>query len=177
MAGNQLGKTVAGSMEVAMHLTGKYPEWWGGRRFDLPTRWWVSGETRVSTRDTVQKLLIGPPEREEDWGTGSIPGDALLDTNRAMGVANGLDSATVKHESGGTSTVLFKAYEQGRAKWQGDTLHGVWFDEEPPLDIYTEGLTRTNATDGLVFLTFTPLKGMSDVVQMFLSDSDLQAMK
>jgi len=70
--------------------------------------------------------------------------------------------------SGGTSTLLFKAYEQGRAKWQGDTLHGVWFDEEPPLDIYVEGLTRTNATNGIVMLTFTPLKGMSDVVQMFL---------
>ena len=52
----------------------------------------------------------------------------------------------------------------------------MWFDEEPPLDIYTEGLTRTNATGGLVFLTFTPLKGMSDVVRMFLSDSDLKAM-
>jgi hypothetical protein len=25
MAGNQLGKTLAGSMEWAMHLTGKYP--------------------------------------------------------------------------------------------------------------------------------------------------------
>jgi phage terminase large subunit-like protein len=94
-----------------------------------------------------------------------------------MGVPNALDSVTVKHVTGGTSTLLFKAYEQGRAKWQGDTLHGVWFDEEPPQDIYTEGLTRTNATDGIVMLTFTPLKGMSDVVQMFLTDSDLASLK
>lgn len=177
MAGNQLGKTVAGSMEWAMHLTGKYPDWWDGRTFDLPVRLWAAGETRVSTRDTIQKLLIGEPEKEEEWGTGSIPGADLMDTYRAMGVANGLDSATVRHVSGGVSTVLFKAYEQGRGKWQGDTLHGVWFDEEPPLDIYTEGMTRTNATGGIVMLTFTPLKGMSDVVQMYLSDSDLQAMK
>lgn len=177
MAGNQLGKTVAGSFEWAMHLTGRYPDWWEGRRFDLPVRLWAAGETRVSTRDTIQKLLIGEPEKEEEWGTGAIPGDDLLDTSRAMGVANGLDSATCKHISGGSSTILFKAYEQGRAKWQGDTLHGVWFDEEPPLDIYTEGMTRTNATQGLVMLTFTPLKGMSDVVQMYLSDTDLQAMK
>ena len=40
----------------------------------------------------------------------------------------------------------FKTYEKGREKWQGETLDGVWFDEEPPLDIYMEGLTRTNAT-------------------------------
>ncbi len=177
MAGNQLGKTLAGSFEWAMHLTGEYPDWWTGRRFEVPGRYWAAGETRVSTRDTVQKLLVGEPEKEEEWGTGAIPGDALKDVTRAVGVPNGIDSVTVKHESGGTSTLLFKAYEQGRAKWQGDTLHGVWFDEEPPLDIYSEGLTRTNATGGLVMLTFTPLKGMSDVVQMYLSDSDLKDMK
>ena len=27
MAGNQLGKTLAGAMETAMHATGRYPEW------------------------------------------------------------------------------------------------------------------------------------------------------
>jgi phage terminase large subunit-like protein len=177
MAGNQLGKTLAGSFEWAMHLTGNYPDWWAGRRFELPTRMWAAGDTRVSTRDTVQKLLLGEPEKEEEWGTGSIPGDCVKDITRATGVPNGIDSVTVKHVSGGTSTLLFKAYEQGRAKWQGDTLHGVWFDEEPPLDIYTEGLTRTNATNGIVMLTFTPLKGMSSVVQMYLSDSDLKDMK
>ncbi len=177
MAGNQLGKTVAGSFEWAMHLTGKYPEWWGGRRFNMPGRYWAAGETRVSTRDTIQKLLVGEPEKEEEWGTGAIPGDDIVDTSRAMGVANALDSITVKHASGGTATLLFKAYEQGRGKWQGDTLNGVWFDEEPPLDIYTEGLTRTNATGGIVMLTFTPLKGMSDVVNMFLTGDDLKAMK
>jgi len=174
MAGNQLGKTVAGSAEWAIHLTGDYPDWWPGRRFDEPGRFWAGGETKVSTRDTIQKLLVGEPEKEDEWGTGMIPGDSILDTNRAMGVANALDSITVRHVSGGSSTLLFKAYEQGRAKWQGDTLNGVWFDEEPPLDIYTEGLTRTNATNGIAILTATPLKGMTDVVSMFLSDSLLK---
>jgi hypothetical protein len=46
----------------------------------------------------------------------------------------------------------------------------VWFDEEPPEDIYTEGLTRTNATGGIAFMTFTPLLGMSKVVRRFLID-------
>lgn len=177
LAGNQLGKTMAGSMEWAIHLTGRYPEWWQGRRFGGPGRYWAGGETRVSTRDTIQKLLLGPPEHEEDWGTGSIPGDAIVETFRATGVANALDAITVKHVAGGTSTLLFKAYEQGRAKWQGDTLNGVWLDEEPPLDIYTEALTRTNATDGIAIITATPLKGYSDVIQLFLSDSEMQALR
>lgn len=173
MAGNQLGKTVAGSFEWAMHLTGRYPEWWRGRRFESAGRYWAAGESSVSTRDTVQKLLIGPPERESDWGTGAIPFECIADTQRARGVPDALDSVSVKHVSGGTSTLLFKSYEQGRAKWQGDTLNGVWLDEEPPIDIYTEALTRTNATDGIVMVTFTPLKGMSEVVRMFLRDDAL----
>jgi phage terminase large subunit-like protein len=28
--------------------------------------------------------------------------------------------------------------------FQGETLDFVWVDEEPPADIYTKGLTRTN---------------------------------
>jgi len=168
MAGNQLGKTVAGSFEWSIHLTGNYPDWWQGRRFETPGRYWAAGESGTSTRDTVQKLLVGPPEKEEEWGTGAIPFASIVDTQRSRGQPDALDSVVVKHVSGGTSTVLFKSYEQGRAKWQGDTLHGVWFDEEPPADIYIEGLTRTNATGGIAMITFTPLKGMSDVVRMFL---------
>ncbi|MBJ2767037.1 terminase, partial [Salmonella enterica subsp. enterica serovar London] len=59
---------------------------------------------------------------------------------------------------------------QGRARWQGDTIHGVWFDEEPPYSIYGEGLTRTNKYGQFSILTFTPLMGMSDVVTKFLKN-------
>ena len=37
----------------------------------------------------------------------------------------------------------------------------------------TEGLTRTNATGGSVYLTFTPLKGMSEVVHQFITECGL----
>lgn len=90
-----------------------------------------------------------------------------------MGVANALDSVTVRHSSGGLSTLLLKSYDQGRTKWQANTVHGVWFDEEPPEDVYFEGITRTNATNGAIMVTFTPLKGMSSVVARYLlEDSD-----
>ena len=97
-----------------------------------------------------------------------IPGDAIVDWSRRMGVADSLDNVLVRHASGGISTLGFKSYDQGRQKWQGETLDGVWFDEECPMDIYMEGLTRTNATGGMTMMTFTPLLGMSDVVAMFL---------
>lgn len=171
MAGNQLGKTYSGAAEVSYHMTGLYPEWWRGRRFDRPTRWWMGSKTGEVTRDGVQRLMVGEPKDESHWGEGMLPGDALVDWSRRQGVPDALDSVLVKHASGGTSTGGFKSYDQGREKWQGETLDGVWFDEEPPIEIYTEGLTRTNATGGMVFLTFTPLLGMSDVVSMFLEAS------
>lgn len=175
MAGNQLGKTIAGGAEWAMHLTGRYPDWWEGAEFAKPVVMWASGVTKESTRDNPQRILIGPPTKEEEWGTGMIPKECLQDWDRAMGTPNLLDNVTVRWGGGGdvqagTSVLSFKSYDQGREKWQGPTLDGVWFDEESPLDIYTEGLTRTNRGQRGQFtmITFTPLLGMSEVVSLFL---------
>ena len=165
MAGNQLGKTVAGGSETAMHATGIYPSWWTGKRFDRPTIGWVAGVTGESTRDNPQRILLG---RETASGEGAIPGDLILSKTLARGVPKLMDTITVRHISGGESQIAFKSYEKGREKWQGETLDYVWFDEEPPENIYTEGLTRTNATGGLVWVTFTPLLGMSSVVKKYL---------
>lgn len=173
MAGNQLGKTLAGAAEWAMHLTGRYPKWWRGRTFDGPVNMWASGITGESTRDNPQRVLIGPPPTEEAWGMGMIPKECLVDWDRASGIPNLLDNVVVRWGGGGDvqagrSYLAFKAYEKGREKWQGPTLDGVWFDEEPPLDIYTEGLTRTQARGIFTMITFTPLLGMSEVVSLFL---------
>lgn len=177
MAGNQLGKTLSGAAEAAMHLTGQYPDWWGGRRWDRPVTMMAGSESYELTRDGVQRLLIGPPLNEEDWGTGYIPKAAILDTTRRAGVSGTLDSVTVRHVSGGASTLLLKGYDQGRSKWQANTVDYVWFDEEPPEDVYLEGITRTNATGGSVAVTFTPLKGMSTVVARFIMPGDDEGAK
>src|SRR5262245_95637 len=165
MAGNQLGKTLAGGFEVAMHATGRYPEGWQGKRFDRPTVSWACGVTGEVVRDTVQRVLVGRPGQE---GTGSIPKDAIAERVTARGVADQLDSIKVLHVSGGVSTIGLKSYQSGREKFQGETLDFVWLDEEPPEDIYFECLTRTNVGNGPVWLTFTPLLGMSTVVKRFL---------
>jgi phage terminase large subunit-like protein len=176
MAGNQLGKTLAGGAEWAMHLTGRYPDWWAGKRFGKPVRMWAAGVTGESTRDNPQRVLVGPPQQPSAWGTGMIPGDAIVSTVTGRGVPNGLDAVVVRHAKGGDSVLSFKSYEKGREKWQGETLEGVWFDEEPPLDIYSEGLTRTNTTGGITIVTFTPLQGMSEVVMQFLTPEQINTM-
>jgi len=168
MAANQVGKTLAGGAEAAMHLTGRYPDWWCGRRFDKPTRGWVGSVTGEVTRDNAQRMLVGNPRDRASWGEGMIPGDALGKVSLRSGIPDALDGVLVRHVSGGWSSLGFKTYEAGRTKWQGETLDFVWFDEEPPMDVYMEGLTRTNASGGVVFITFTPIFGMSDVVHMFM---------
>jgi phage terminase large subunit-like protein len=181
MAGNQLGKTIAGGAECSIHLTGRYPDWWDGKTFDKPILMWASGVTGESTRDNPQRVLVGPPQLQGEWGTGFIPGDAIIETISARGLPNALDSVVVRHGGGGDvqasqCVCSFKSYEKGREKWQGPTLEVVWFDEEPPQDIYSEGLTRTNATGGITMVTFTPLLGMSEVVLQFLTNEELERM-
>ena len=167
------GKTFCHAAELAYHLTGRYPDWWDGRRWPFPIVAWASSETGESTRDNPQRALLG---LVGEYGTGAIPSDCLPLENsgrgygKATGTADLYDFVKVRHVSGGWSTLRFKYYAQGRRKWQGPPVHEVWFDEEPPEEIYDEGLARTIATKGGVSLTFTPLLGMSNVVRRFLME-------
>jgi len=170
-AGNQLGKTYSGASEIAYHLTGRYPPWWKGRRWSRPTSWLAGSVTGDVTRDGMQRLLMGPPAIEEMWGTGLLPRDTIAQKpKRRAGIKDAMDAVVVNHAQGGQSVVQFKSFDQGRAKWQANTVDGVWMDEEPPFDVYEEAVTRTNATEGMVFITFTPLLGMSQVVMRFFNN-------
>lgn len=167
MAGNQLGKTLAAAAETAMHLTGRYPDDWVGKKFNHPTTGWAASVTSQTTRDAIQRMLLGKPG---EWGTGMIPKELIVDIKRAPhGVPDAVESITVRYTSGGLSRITLKSYDQGRERFQGDTLDFIWFDEEPSdIGLYIEGLTRTNATKGILYMTFTPLLGMSKVVKRYL---------
>jgi phage terminase large subunit-like protein len=172
IAANRVGKSIIGAFESTVHLTSIYPAWWPGRKFDGPVRWWAAGKTNETARDIVQTKLLGPVEGSGPTkrlaGTGMIPAAAIGDVTWKQGVANLVDTIKIKHESGGWSILGIKSYQQGRGAFEGTEQDGVWLDEEPPADIYTECLTRTMTTNGLVMGTFTPLEGATDVVQMYL---------
>ena len=124
-------------------------------------------------RESLQPLLFGPPGA---IGTGMIPGDDIVgQPTSGRGVADSIDSAAVRHVSGGVSRIVLKTYEQGREAFQAAKVDVGWCDEEPPKAIYTEFLTRLMSTEpgqpnGIMMATFTPLKGMSEVVMDFLGD-------
>jgi len=171
LCANRIGKTEGmGGYEMTCHLTGIYPSWWEGHRFTKPVVAWVAGETAKDVRDSVQIKLCGPVS---DLGTGLIPAANIGRHTSKGGVPDAIDTLYVKHASGKLSSIAFKSYDQGRESFQAADVDVLWLDEEPPLSLYAEAVTRTMTTLGLVMLTFTPLLGMSETVLQFLPGGEI----
>jgi phage terminase large subunit-like protein len=177
IAANRIGKTRAACYELALHLTGLYPDWWEGRRFDHPIRAWAAGTSSKKVKEILQEELFGPVGA---WGTGMLPKSHLLHiTKAASSIADLIETATVYHISGGTSVLTLKYYEQGREAFEGTFQDVILEDEEPPLVIHAENVLRTMDTtgtgerNGVVMTTFTPLEGLSDTVMHFLPDGQI----
>jgi phage terminase large subunit-like protein len=170
MAANRVGKTRCAAAESAYHLTGDYPDWWNGKRFDYPVLVWSGSPTNETSRDIVQAELIG--DLGAGLGTGMVPRAKIIGQpqTRQAGVKNVVESFKVKHRSGGVSVCTLKTYEMGWQKWQGTAPHVVWLDEEPDdYKIFSEAQTRTITSHGVILVTFTPLLGMTDLVDHFMS--------
>ena len=165
-AGNQCGKSFSASAETAMHLTGLYPSWWRGWRFTRPIVCWATGDTGESVRDNPQRLLLGQPGK---LGTGLVPHRCITKSRaKSKGISDLYDFVRIEHISGGTSLLRLKYYAQDRTTWQGSSVDWLWLDEEPPEDMYNEGLARLTGASGRSIMTFTPLKGRSNVVMLYL---------
>lgn len=171
MAGNRVGKTIAGGYEVNCHLSGKYPHWWKGRKFDRSVKVLAAGDTRTTTRDIIQEKMLGV---YEDIGSGLIPKSRIVgDLSRVPGIPKAYEEVKVKSEFGGLSTMMLRSYDQGRRIFQGFEADVIWLDEEVPQDIYAEALIRTMTTNGLLIMTFTPLNGLTPLVVDFMKTAGL----
>ena len=167
LAANRVGKTEGvGAYELTLHLTGRYPQWWDGRRFHHAIEAWAVGDTSKTVhREILQPKLLGRPGR---LGTGMIPAETIIKPVVKPGVPEAVETVYIRHESGGESVLTLKSYEQGRESFQGSEKHVIWLDEECPRSVYTECLIRTMTTDGLIIVTFTPLLGMTELIKDFL---------
>lgn len=170
MAGNRVGKTVAAGTELTYHLTGRYPHWWQGRRFNRAIRALASGDTHDTTRDIIQDKMLGGTTDESKYGTGLIPGDLIVSWVKRQGVPGGVEKIVVRHVSGENSELWLRSYVQGREIFQGFELDVFWPDEECPEDVYEEGQVRLLTTGGISMLTFTPLNGLTALVQALTSN-------
>lgn len=175
-AANQIGKSYGASFEVAMHLTGKYQDWYEGERFESSGNLiWALGIDLDSTARVLQKALLGTEDirNEVDLGTGSIPRSDIIMDNAIKDGAH-VRSIKIRHVDGGYNTLQFFASAQGQNKLMGSVVKFIWLDEESPqnfLEIYSQCSTRTTNTNGHVMITCTPEQGMSAFQQMFAEDT------
>ncbi len=173
LKGNQIGGTYCAANELAMHATGWYPDWWPGRRYDAPVIIWTGQDTSQQSRAITQPALLGTDVLDmkyPEFGTGAIPRETIKKvTRRVAGVPDVCDQILVKHNSGGLSRIVTKTYDQKPSTYTGARVNIFAPDEVCPIEIYTEGMTRTQAAEGgMIMATFTPMKGMTQVVSRFL---------
>ena len=173
MAANRIGKSFSEAQEVAYHLTQDYPDWWEGYRFDHPILCWCVGITGESTQKVLQKELFGTESArdEKSIGTGAIPKSAVEDVTRD---GQRILMAKIKGKYG-TSTIEFRSTQQGEHVLMGATVDYIWLDEEDAfrsVEIYSQCVTRTATTGGLVTITATPENGVTPLVQKFMDSED-----
>lgn len=151
--GNRTGKSECGAVEVVWMALGVHP--YRDNR-ESTVGWVVSLSTRVQ-KDVAQKKIL-------HYLSPRFIKEIVMNTGSSASPENGvIDRIIVKNASGGESVIAFKSCEEGRDKFQGASLDYVWFDEEPPKDIYLECVMRVLDKCGDIIGTMTPLKGLSFV--------------
>lgn len=179
MSANGVGKSFTVCAELAMHLTGRYPPYWQGIRFDYGG-WeaWVGSIDNDMQKRGPQRALLGRDLSE--LGKGLIPKDAIPKEPRLRqaGVKDVVDTLTVNHVSGRSTTLKFLTFEQGWRKWQSGDPKIILWDEEPDesnveqKDIYDETLTRLVRNNGIFMVAYTPLLGETQITKHFMYADD-----
>lgn len=154
--GNRTGKTVAGAVEVVWYARGNHPY----KQIGRATCGLVVSLTNEVQRDVAQKEIL-------KWLNSSWIEQIYVKKGQKGDPKNAIiDYITVKSIFGGLSIVSFKNCEQGREKFQGTSQDYVWFDEEPPREIFEECKMRVLDTCGDIWGTMTPLKGLTFVYDL-----------
>ena len=151
--GNRSGKTECGAVECVYMARGIHPY----RENRKNVCGWVVSLSAQVQRDVAQKKILHYLKKE--W----IEEIVMLAGRKDSPETGVIDFIRVKNVLGGSSIIGFKSCDQGREKFQGTSLDFVWFDEEPPHDIYLECRMRVLDRRGDIFGTMTPLKGFTFV--------------
>ena len=144
LGGNRSGKTVGGGAESVMWLTGKHP-------YITTPKPPVRGRcVSVDFINGVEKIVKPEVAR---W----MPASELKGGSWEKAYNKELRILTLENGS----TLEFMSMDQDVDKFAGTSRHFIWFDEEPPRDIYIECLQRLLDTGGSFWITMTPVDGMS----------------
>lgn len=185
VGGNGSGKSTLGSYITYCHLSGKYPYWWNGHKFNQgPIHGWMASIEAKQVR-AVQEIMFGSAI---EIGTGMFPKEDLIDEKGNLqltmlpGTPGCVGMCYIRHyntaaQFDGYSTLEFKTFEQGWEQYQGATRQWIWLDESPADGkILAECLARTRGPrgkEGHLLCTFTPTLGWNDVYLNFMPDGKL----
>ena len=139
----------------------------------METAWYATQTHPTRLIPENSEIWIGCPSFElQEEGTQKkllqyLPSDAIAHKENIR--ANVIKSLRLKNGI----KITFKSYEQGREKWQSAGKRLIWFDEEPPHDIWEEALVRQEAGVPLdIILTMTPVNGMTWVYDELFMNTD-----
>lgn len=153
--GNRSGKTECGAVETVWLARGIHP--YRQNRKDVSC--WVVSLSNQVQRDVAQQKILS--YLDPTWIV-----EVAMNSGKKTGLEYGvIDYIVIKNVFGGLSKIGFKSCEAGREKFQGTSLDFVWFDEEPPKDIYDECKMRVLDRKGEIFGTMTPLKGLTFIYE------------
>jgi len=147
--GNRSGKTVPGACESVWYATGTHPY------KNIPT----PNFGRVCCTDFtngIEKVIL--PEIKK-WMPKNMIAHYSVES-RTM---------TLKNES----TIEFMSYDQDVEKFESASRHWIWFDEEPPENIFKACRMRIIDTKGDIWFTLTPLKGMSWIYSQIYEQANI----
>lgn len=155
---NRSSKSVLLAYIVACVAMGKYPHWWNGRRFERAPRIWAAGQTTELVKSSLMEYLFG-----HDGVSGMISADHIEHIYWNQQSPGMINRVLVRHPAG-LSEITFKSYDQGWQRFQSGTIELAALDEEMPARIFSEVVTRTATTNGLVLAAFTALQGITPLV-------------
>ena len=144
--GNRSGKTEKGAEYIISKCLQKPKQ-----------RWWASAETFSDSVNIQQRKVWNlVPKIDVRYGyyneiTG-FPNRKLLFKNGSM--------------------IIFKSYDQGVESFASDDIDGVWFDEEPPIEICKESRMRLIDRNGEMLFTMTSTKGITDLISDIFENYD-----
>lgn len=137
--GNRVGKTEGCAQEIARYAIGEKIN------VNLPIEIWCACPSYDVQKETTQKKL-----------------ERYLPKNKIKHITYIKAGTWGEVELVDGTKINFKSYEQGREKFQGAGKRIIWFDEEPPKDIWEECVVRQEAGVQLdIIMSMTPIKGMT----------------
>ena len=177
MAANRTGKTMSAGYHTAVDLTGDYPDWWTGFRFQHAIYALAMGVDNEQLKTVVQTELFGQVDGRQFTG-GWIHPDEILRVEWSPQVVGLARRVTVKSKFG-RATITLRAYSASKTgtaslSFAGSSIDLIWIDECPPDDLVGQLVTRTMTGNlgkgGRIRYTMTPELGATALVTNFLED-------